>query len=73
MQRLSWYLCSLISSFTLTWPDLEMLGFTTGRGLELVEAGQAELGAEELELVFLGSFDLAGCEGPGAGKDLLAA
>ena len=50
-----------------------MLGFTTGRGLELVEAGQAELGAEDLELVFLGSFDLAGYEGPGTGMDLLAA
>ena len=48
-----------------------MLGFTTGRGLELVEAEQAGLGAEELELEFLGSLDLAG--EPGAGKDLLAA
>ena len=47
-----------------------MLGFTTGRGLEV---GQAGLGAEELEPEFLGNFDLAGCEEPGAGNDLLAA
>ena len=73
MQRLSWYLCSLISSIILTWPDWEMLGCTTGRGLELVEVEQAGLGAEELELEFLGSFDLAECEEPGAGNDLLAA
>ena len=50
-----------------------MLGCTTGRGLELVEVEQAGLGAEELELEFLGSFDLAECEEPGAGNDLLAA
>ena len=50
-----------------------MLGFTTGRGLELVEAEQAGLGAEELGLEFLCSLDLAGCGEPGAGKDLLAA
>ena len=50
-----------------------MLGFTTGRGLELVEVGQAGLGAEELEVECLGSFGLAWCEEPGAGKDLLAA
>ena len=48
-----------------------MLGLTTGRGLVLVDAGAADVGAEELE--FLRSLALAVCEEPGAGKDLLAA